>query len=55
VGTLIPAVLETWLNSDVAGPMVALVQERVYGSLTGTHVLIPQGALLVGRYHARVV
>ncbi|MFZ4072384.1 MAG: TrbI/VirB10 family protein, partial [Caulobacterales bacterium] len=47
-GAIIPAALQTGLNSDVPGRIVALVTAPVHDSLTGEHVLIPQGARLIG-------
>lgn len=48
-GTLIPAVLETALNSTGAGFARALVQRDVHG-FDGTRVLIPRGSRLIGEY-----
>lgn len=42
-GTLIPAVLETAMNSTGAGFARALVQRDVHG-FDGTRVLIPRGS-----------
>src|SRR5215813_186819 len=50
-----PPVIETAFNSDVAGPVVARVRERIDDSVTGTHVLISQGTLLMGRYNPQVI
>jgi type IV secretion system protein TrbI len=47
-GALIPAALQTGLNSDVPDRVVALVTDTVRDSLTGEHLLIPQGARLIG-------
>jgi type IV secretion system protein VirB10 len=54
-GTIIPASLITGINSDVAGPLVAQVRENVYDTLTGIHLLIPQGSRLIGTYGADVI
>lgn len=48
-GTLIPAVLETAMNSTGAGFARALVQRDVHG-FDGTRVLIPRGSRLIGEY-----
>jgi type IV secretion system protein VirB10 len=50
----IPAILEQALNSDLPGEIKALVRENVYDTATGRHLLIPQGARLVGSYDSRV-
>ena len=53
-GTMIPASLLTGLNSDLPGIVLAQVTEPVRDSATGTMVLIPQGARLLGRYDSMV-
>lgn len=50
----IPAVLEQALNSDLPGEVKALVRESVFDTATGKHLLIPQGARLVGVYDSRI-
>lgn len=49
-GSVIPAALVTGLNSDLAGRVIAQVTAPVYDSVTGTTLLIPQGARLIGAY-----
>lgn len=49
-GAIIPAALQTGINSDVPGTVTALVTAPVHDSLTGEHLLIPQGARLIGTY-----
>lgn len=53
-GTLIAASLITGLNSDLPGTVIAQVTQPVYDTVTGTHLLIPQGARLIGRYQSEV-
>jgi len=48
-GTVIPAVLLTGINSDLPGQVIGQVTEPVHDTVTGRHVLIPQGAKLIGR------
>ena len=50
-GTLIPAVLETALDSTRPGPARALVTRDVRG-FDGSKVLIPRGSRLIGNYKA---
>ena len=50
-GTVIPAVLETALDSTRAGGVRALVQRDIY-SFDGTRVLIQRGTRLYGEYEA---
>ncbi|MFL0357749.1 TrbI/VirB10 family protein, partial [Erythrobacter sp. GH1-10] len=52
-GTVIPAVLETALDSTRAGGVRALVQRDV-SSFDGTRVLIPRGSRLYGEYEANL-
>ncbi|MBO6635942.1 MAG: TrbI/VirB10 family protein [Parvibaculum sp.] len=53
-GTLIPASLVTGLNSDLPGNVIAQVTQPVYDTVSGAHLLIPQGARLIGRYQSEV-
>jgi type IV secretion system protein VirB10 len=53
-GTLIPAVLLTGINSDLPGMITAQVAETIYDTVTGKHVLIPQGSTLIGEYDSRI-
>jgi len=53
-GTIIPASLLTGLNSDLPGMVVAQVTSNVRDSPTGSQILIPQGARLVGKYDSGV-
>lgn len=54
-GTIIPGVLLTGVNSDLPGQMIAQVREPVFDTETGQHLLIPQGARLVGLYGHQTV
>ena len=53
-GSIIPAALITGIRSDQPGLVTAQVTENVYDSLTGRHLLIPQGARLIGEYESDV-
>lgn len=48
-GTIIPAMLMTGINTDVAGQVVAQIQADVY-DISGEYVLIPAGSKLIGTY-----
>lgn len=50
-GTIVPAVLETALDSSSAGFARALVQRDIRG-FDGTRILIPRGSRLIGEYHS---
>lgn len=53
-GSVIPAALITGIRSDLPGQIAAQVTGNVYDSPTGRHLLIPQGARLVGQYESEV-
>ncbi|HTN14601.1 MAG TPA: TrbI/VirB10 family protein [Sphingomonadaceae bacterium] len=50
-GTLIPAVLETAINTDVPGYVRAVVSQDVR-SYDGTRVLLPRSSRLIGQYQS---
>jgi type IV secretion system protein VirB10 len=52
-GEIIPAVLETALNSDLPGYARAIVTRDVRG-FDGTKVLVPRGTRLIGQYSSGV-
>lgn len=53
-GTVIPAALITGIRSDLPGTITAQVTENVYDSPTGSFLLVPQGAKLIGQYDSQV-
>lgn len=53
-GTMIGGILETAIQSDLPGMVRAVISEDVY-SFDGSHLLIPKGAKLVGRYRSGVM
>ena len=53
-GTLIAGALLTGIRSDLPGQITGQVTENVYDSLTGRHLVIPQGAKLIGIYDSQV-
>jgi type IV secretion system protein VirB10 len=50
-GTLIPAILETAIDTDVPGFVRAVVSEDVR-SFDGTRILVPRSSRLVGQYQS---
>jgi type IV secretion system protein VirB10 len=52
-GTLIPAILETAINTDVPGYVRAVVSQDVK-SFDGKRVLVPRSSRLIGQYRAGV-
>ncbi len=51
---MIPAALMTGIRSDLPGQVTAQVTQAVYDSPTGSILLIPQGARLIGTYDAEI-
>lgn len=54
-GSVIPAVLETGINSDLPGQIIATVERDVYSSVGGSDLLVPAGSKLVGTYASKVI
>ena len=50
VGTMIPAMLFSGINTDTPGQVIAQVSSDVYDSATKTNLLIPTGTRLIGTY-----
>jgi type IV secretion system protein VirB10 len=46
--TVLPCILETAINSDVEGFLVAKVSSNVYDTATGRHLLVPEGSSILG-------
>lgn len=53
-GTIISAALVTGINSDLPGQAIASVTQNVFDTVTGEHLLIPQGSRLIGQYDSQV-
>ncbi|QDX27025.1 TrbI/VirB10 family protein [Sphingomonas suaedae] len=53
-GSVIPAALITGIRSDLPGIITAQVTQNIYDSVTGRHLLIPQGSRLIGEYDSQV-
>lgn len=53
-GFVVPATLMSGINSELPGQIMAQVAQPVYDTPTGRHLLIPQGARLVGTYSSEV-
>ena len=54
MGTLIPAKLDKQINSDLPGQIYGHVTTNVYDSRTHSHLLIPAGSPLVGKYDSAI-
>lgn len=53
-GSVIPAALITGIRSDLPGMITAQVTQNVYDSVSGRHLLIPQGSRIIGEYDSQV-
>jgi type IV secretion system protein VirB10 len=53
-GTIISASLVTGLNADLPGFVIAQVTEHAYDTVSGRHLLVPQGSRLIGKYDSIV-
>ena len=53
-GTIISAVLDTSINTDLPGQVMAHVNKNVYSSQDGKYLLIPQGSRLYGEYNSNI-
>ena len=52
VGTMIPAMLFSGINTDTPGQVIAQISRDVYDSATQTNLLIPSGTRLIGSYQS---
>jgi type IV secretory pathway VirB10-like protein len=53
-GTLIPAILQTEIDTSLPGPILARVSQNIWDSKTGKTLLIPQNSTLIGEYNSSV-
>jgi len=53
-GTIIPGILETSINTDIPGNVLARVTQNIFDSQTGRNLLIPQGTILLARYNSSI-
>jgi type IV secretion system protein VirB10 len=53
-GTLVPCVMSQGINSDLPGQIGCMVSQNVYDTVTGRHLLIPQGTKAIGTYDSRI-
>ena len=49
-GAVVPAALLTGVDTARAGPVVAMVTQNVFDTVSGRHLLVPQGTRLIGRH-----
>lgn len=48
-GAVVPAALLTAVDTARAGPVIATVTQNVYDTVSGRHLLLPQGTRLIGK------
>lgn len=53
-GSVIAAALITGIRSELPGEITAQITQNIYDSPTGSYLLIPQGARLIGQYDSQV-
>jgi len=53
-GSVIPGVLLTGINSDLPGQIIGQVSQNVFDTVSGKHLLIPQGTKVIGEYDSRI-
>ena len=53
-GTVVPCVMTQGINSDLPGQIGCMVSQNVYDTVTGRHLLIPQGTKAIGTYDSRI-
>jgi len=53
-GTILPCVMTQGINSDLPGQIGCMISQNVYDSVTGKHLLIPQGTKAIGAYDSRI-
>ncbi len=49
-GSIMPGVLITGINSELPGQIIGQIIVNIYDTVTGNHLLIPQGTKVIGRY-----
>jgi len=53
-GTILPCVLTQGINSDLPGQIGCMISQNVFDTVTGRHLLLPQGTKAIGTYDSRV-
>ncbi|MCA9508067.1 MAG: TrbI/VirB10 family protein [Myxococcales bacterium] len=54
MGTLIPAVLVSEIDTSLPGPILARVSKNIWDSKIGQTLLIPQNSKLIGEYQSQI-
>jgi type IV secretion system protein TrbI len=53
-GTILPCVLTQGIDSDLPGQIGCMISQNVYDTVTGKHLLVPQGTKVIGTYDSRI-
>lgn len=53
-GSVIPAILQSQISTNLPGVITALVSQDVFDSISGKYLLIPRGSKLIGQYNSSV-
>ncbi len=53
-GSVIPAILQSRISTNLPGVITALVSQDVYDSISGKYLIIPRGSKLIGEYNSSV-
>ena len=53
-GTILPCVLTQGIDSDLPGQIGCMISQNVYDTVTGKHLLLPQGTKAIGAYDSRI-
>lgn len=53
-GTVLPCVLTQGINSDLPGQIGCMISQNIYDTVTGQHLLLPQGTKVIGLYDSRI-
>jgi type IV secretion system protein TrbI len=53
-GTILPCVLTQGIDSDLPGQIGCMISQNVYDTVTGSHLLLPQGTKAIGTYDSRI-
>ncbi|MCX7122112.1 MAG: TrbI/VirB10 family protein [Gammaproteobacteria bacterium] len=53
-GSVIPALLQSKISTNLPGTVTAIVSQDVYDSISGQYLLIPRGSRLIGSYNSTV-
>jgi type IV secretory pathway VirB10-like protein len=51
---LIPAILQTEIDTSLPGPILARVSQNIWDSKTGQALLVPQNSTLIGEYSSTI-